>query len=105
METIPDTLVAPTFDLASSTNTQLIINWNAPTSGVETGGSSVTIDSYTLYWDQGLGTNTYVSLITQTTTSYTHTGLTGGNTYSYEVLATNKYGDGILSSSASATTG
>lgn len=64
METVPEVLDAPTFNLASSTNTQLVIDWNAPTQGVETGGSSVTITSYTLYWDQGLGTGDYVSLVT-----------------------------------------
>src|SRR5207247_1557209 len=67
------------------------LTWNAPSTN---GGSPIT--GYKVYRSTSSGTETgYVSL--GNVTSYTNTGLTGGTTYFYKVLAVNSIGVSPLS--------
>lgn len=55
---------------------------------------------YELFWDSGLGTEIYTSLVVITNTAqtqYTKSGLTQGTTYKFKILARNIYGDGPTS--------
>ena len=82
--------------MSASTNTQIVLSWTALVAGTSTGGSSVSITNYELYWDQG--TNTFVTLTTTPLLTYTATGLTGGTTYQFKVRAINIFGNGAFSS-------
>ena len=79
------------FSATAASSTQINLSWAAPASN---GGASIT--SYTLRRN---GTLIYSGL----GTSFSDTGLTPGNGYSYTVLATNSAGNGPTAS-ASATT-
>lgn len=86
---------ALTNDPTTTTDTVIRFTWTAPAYD----GGSPLID-YTVYWDQGDGTDNYVLLeenvpSEEYTTSVT---LIAGTTYSFKVLATNLVGDSPLSS-------
>jgi Fibronectin type III domain len=87
----------------SGTDTTLVVGWTALTTSSDTGNSAIT--SYKLEWNQGDGTDTYVTLAVtdSSTTSNTLTGLTAGNTYRFRVSAANVYGYGSASVTASFT--
>jgi hypothetical protein len=100
-------MTAPSFDIATSTNTQIKVTWNLLT-GTGTGGSSVSITNYIVEWDQGLGgTTNYVSLATviAPTAFYIKTALTTGTAYQFRVYGQNKYGNGPTSTATSVIAG
>jgi hypothetical protein len=102
VENIPSQVSTPTFDITTSTDTQITLTWTGLT-GANKGGSSVTLTRYEIWWTSVSSSNTFTLLTTTTssTTSYTKTGLTPGITYFFKVGAVNDYGDGPLSSYAS----
>ena len=100
IETTPVAMAGPSFDPSTSTNTQIVLTWAALT-GVNAGGSSVSITSYDLQWDQGTSTWQSLTSTTGSVTTYTVTALTGGTTYQFKIAATNKYGTGPYSSAVS----
>ena len=61
IETLPLQMSAPSFDIATSTNTQIKLTWNLLT-GTGTGGSSVSLTNYVIEWDNGSGSGTFVSM-------------------------------------------
>jgi hypothetical protein len=66
--------------------------------GASNGGTSI-ID-YQVWYDDGLGTGTYIELVSALTErEYTTTGLYSGLTYSFKVRARNSVGYGVLSDS------
>jgi hypothetical protein len=87
---------------ASTTTSQLAVDFVALTTGAETGGS--TIDSYHLQWDQGSGSwenlfgedGSYQLLTTYLVTS----GVAGGSGYRFKVRAHNTHGWGEYSEEA-----
>jgi fibronectin type 3 domain-containing protein len=86
---------APTALGASAVGTQINLGWTAP---------SGPVSSYNIYRGTsagGEGMTPYRNGIT--TTSFSDTGLTPGNTYYYEVSAVNSAGEGALSNEAHAT--
>jgi len=98
-QTTPGQMSAPTYDDSTSDNDSVDLLWTAPT-GVTAGGTSVTITSYLLEWNQGSATNVWQTLEAATTlTTKTQTGLTEGETYQFRISATNTYGTGSTPSS------
>ncbi len=65
---LPTTLAAPT-----ATTSQIGLTWSAPTGSVS---------NYKVYLE---GNGTAIATVTAPTTAYTHTGLTSGQTYKYQV--------------------
>ena len=88
VETVPHKVTAVSYDVENSSNTEIIVNWDAVT-GLATGGSPIL--EYTVEFDQGTGA--WISSTTTDTTA-TFITLTGGVTYSFKVAAANKYGTG-----------
>ncbi len=90
---------APTGLAASATSaTQINLSWNAPSNG----GSAIT--GYKIEYKTGSGS--YSVLVANTasaSTTYSHTGLTTGATYTYKISAINSIGTGNVSSEVSAT--
>ena len=78
VEGVPAQMSTPSFDIATSTKSQVVLAWAAAT-GAAAGGSSLTISNYLLEWDAGAAT--WSSYQTPTPTGATSTGLTGGVTY------------------------
>ena len=81
----------------SKTETEITLSWGSLT-GIATGNSAIT--AYNLYWDNNSGTvsNLVVSgLINQ----FTVQGTTGGQTYQFQVTASNVYGEGERSQTLS----
>ena len=82
-------------------NQELDASWQAPSSN---GGSAVT--GYKVQWKESTDswdTAAEVSEATETGTTHTLTGLTGGVEYSVRVIATNDVGDGPASAEAKGT--
>lgn len=50
IETLPTQASTPSFDPVTSTNTMIVLTWSALT-GSSTGGSSVSITNYEIYWN------------------------------------------------------
>jgi cellulose 1,4-beta-cellobiosidase len=99
MENIPSVMSPPTIVSSSITNTLVPLTWTAPT-GVAAGGSSVSITTYDL--ERSPDGSTWTSLVTGlTTTSYSDSTVTGGNTYYYNIKPHNKYGAATAYSAAS----
>lgn len=79
--------------------TQINLSWTAPSNN---GGASIT--GYKIEAKSGSGTYfVLVSNTASTATSYSHTELTTGTTYTYKVSAINSAGSGTASNEASAT--
>ena len=94
------TPAAPTSVAGTNGDTQSVITWTAPT---DTGGSAITGYKIKCGATSGYPGNATVYHQTNTTTSYTKTGLTNGTQYSIQVAAVNAEGDGTYSSTATAT--
>ena len=80
---------------------ELDVTWQAPSSN---GGSAVT--GYKVQWKESADswdTEADVTQATETGTTHTITGLTGGVEYAVRVIATNDVGDGPASSEAAGT--
>ena len=95
--TAPQSLTLATGDQ----DQQLVASWQAPSSN---GGSDVT--GYRVQWKESTGswdTEADVSQATETGTTHTITGLTGGVEYAVRVMATNGVGDGPASAEAKGT--
>jgi subtilase family serine protease len=98
--TVPTVPSAPQNLVATAGNAQVALKWNAPSSN---GGAAIT--GYNVYRGAttgGEGT-TAIANLSGSTTSYTDTGLTNGNTYYYTVKAVNSVGTSSASNEASAT--
>ena len=104
--TVPVAATAPTAPQSLSVATgdqdqELEASWQAPSSN---GGSAVT--GYKVQWKEAADswdTAADVSEATETGTTYTITGLTGGVEYAVRVMATNDVGDGPASTEAKGT--
>ena len=86
---------------AGDQDQELETSWQAPSSN---GGSAVT--GYRVQWKEATDswdTAADVSEATETGTTYTITGLTGGVEYAVRVIATNDVGDGSASTEAKGT--
>ncbi len=81
-----------------SSNTEVVLNWTAPTSD---GGSAIT--SYNIYEGTAPGTETLLQNTGSAGASTTVVGLTNGTTYYFKVSAVNGIGEGPVSNEASAT--
>jgi len=83
--------------VASASPTQLNLSWKAPS---DNGGPAVT--GYKI--EVKSGSNPYAILVSNTgsVTSYSHSGLTTGTTYTYKVSAINSVGTGSPSNEVSA---
>ena len=95
--TVPLSLTVATGDQIQ----ELDASWQAPSSN---GGSAVT--SYKVQWKEAADswdTAADVSEATETGTTHTVTGLTGGVEYAVRVIATNDVGDGPASTEAKGT--
>jgi hypothetical protein len=94
--TVPGT---PTGLVATATSaTQINLSWTAPSNG----GSAIT--GYKIEYKSGTGTYSVLVANTATaSTTYSHTSLTTGTTYTYKISAINAIGTGSVSSEASAT--
>jgi subtilase family serine protease len=90
--TVPTVPSAPQNLVATAGNAQVTLTWDAPSSN---GGSAVT--GYDIYRN---GTEIATNIAP---TSYTDTGLTNGDTDTYQVTAVNAVDQSPLSTSASAT--
>jgi len=86
--------------LSASPISPTIVNlsWSAPSS---TGGASIT--GYKIEVKKGTGAYETLVSSTNSTTKYSHTGLTTGTTYTYKVYAINSVGIGPASAESSAT--
>ena len=94
---------APTGLTAIASGTTAInLSWSAPGS---TGGSAITGYKIEVSSDGGSSWSDLVANTSNTTTTYTHTGLGGGDTRHYRVSAINANGAGTASNVDSATTG
>ncbi len=79
--------------------TQISLLWTAPSNN---GGAVIT--GYKIEVKSGSGSyTTLISNTQSTSTTYSHTGLTTGTTYTYKVSAINSAGSGIASNESSAT--
>ena len=91
---------APTGLTATAVSSSKIeLSWTAPANN---GGYPVT--GYKIEYKKGIGT--YLSLVSNTvntTTTYSHTGLTTGTAYTYKISAINSIGTSTASAEASAT--
>lgn len=98
---VPGTMSTPTRG-AASTESSIVVEWTAPSTQAETGGSSIT--GYEIVWDAGDGSadTTLAGLVSSyTSTSYTQgSGLTEGDDYLFKVRAKNIYGWGPYSAVA-----
>ncbi len=83
---------APTGLVATAGNSQVSLTWNA-----STGATSYNVKRATV------SGGPYATVTSQTTTSYTNTGLAGGTTYYFVVTAVNVVGESGNSNEASAT--
>ena len=101
VETLPTNLSVVSVALAGTSNVATQVAWTALT-GAATGGSNVAVTDYELYWDQGHGS--WLSLANTTGLTYSATGLSGGQTYAFEIRAYNKYGYGPFTAAASVQT-
>jgi hypothetical protein len=82
---------APTILTSSVTTTSIPLTWTTPT-GINAGGSSVSISSYDL-WHSTDG-STWVPLVTgHTPTTFTHTITPSSLLNYYQIKANNKYGN------------
>jgi hypothetical protein len=92
IRSVPNAMAIPA--VVSYSDTAISISWTALTAAA-TGNSAIT--AYNLQWDSGSG-STFTDLTSQTATTYSVTGLTGGTTYQFQVRARNVYGYGSYSS-------
>lgn len=91
---------APTNLVATVATNQINLSWSAPSN---TGGYQIT--GYKIEYKVGSGA--YSVLVQNTasaTTTYSHTGITAGQTYVYRVYAINSVGTSVPSSEATAGT-
>ncbi len=90
--------LAPLNLQATAGNGQVNLAWSAPSSN---GGAPIT--SYTIYKSTVQGQETKSVTLTNTSTSYTDTSVTNGQTYYYTITATNIAGESPQSNEATAT--
>lgn len=94
-----DALAAPsapmTLAVTNASSSHIDLSWLAPASD---GGSAIT--TYTVY--RGASSGSGVSVASTTSTSYSDTNVTGGNTYYYTITASNAVGEGPHSNEVSA---
>ncbi len=85
---------APVDLTLSYSGTTITVNWSAVSDAT----------SYNIYWnDGGVTTSEYVKLDSTSDVSYSHTGITAGVNYSYQISAVNSGGEGSLSTGVSVT--
>jgi len=81
---------APTCSLKILTKTGIRVSWTVPTNG----GSAIT--GYRIYRSTSSGTETLLTSVAASATSYTDTATTRGGVYYYRVAAVNAYGTGPM---------
>jgi cellulose 1,4-beta-cellobiosidase len=81
---------------ATAGNAQITLNWSAPAND---GGGAIT--GYIVY--RGTNDSSLSVLTSVTTTTFVDTGLMAGQTYYYEICATNQAGEGAMTTVVSAT--
>ena len=84
----------------SVANTQINLSWSAPS---KTGGSDITGYKIEVSTDSGDNWTVLEATTSSSDTTYSHKGLTSGNTRHYRVSAINDIGTGPVSNKASAT--
>jgi fibronectin type III domain protein len=82
-------------------SSEIDLSWNAPT---DNGGSAITGYSVLRSRDGGSTWNFVTSNTGSTATTFAHTGISAGSTYTYSVHAINSIGTSYASNIASATT-
>lgn len=82
---------------ASSGDTQVTLNWSAPSD------NRSEITDYKIYRSTISNTEIYLANVGSAATSYIDTGLTNGTTYYYKVSAINSIGEAVLSNEASSS--
>ncbi len=87
---------APSGLVAAAGNAQVVLTWQAPASD---GGSAIT--SYKVYRGTTAGSETLLTTLGNVST-YTDSAVTNGQTYFYQVTATNALGESAKSSEVSA---
>ncbi|MDE1842850.1 MAG: fibronectin type III domain-containing protein, partial [Thaumarchaeota archaeon] len=95
VQTVPS---APQNLIANAGTAQVSLTWSQPASN---GGSAIT--SYNIYRGTTSGGENTVPIASATSTSYTDSSLTNGQTYYYKVTAVNAIGESTASNEASAT--
>jgi hypothetical protein len=83
---------APTIGIAAAGNTSAIVTWIAP---ISDGGSAIT--GYTIIAVNAAGTTAATATATGTANAAIILGLTSGQSYQFQVFATNAVGAGALS--------
>ena len=99
VEPAPTVPGAPVLTATANGETQIDLSWTVP----DTGGRA--LDKYSIDVSADGGTTWGPQAdVGSTTTTYSHTGLTGGTTRHYRVAAVNPIGTGAWSNVDSATT-
>jgi subtilase family serine protease len=95
--TVPTVASAPQNLKATAGNAQVALSWSSPSSN---GGSAIT--NYNVYRGTSSGGETLLATLGNVL-AYTDTPVTNGQTYYYQVTATNSVGESSRSNEASAT--
>lgn len=77
---------------ASASNASVALSWSSVSGAT----------SYKIYYSTSSSVSSSSSSVTTTSTSYTHSGLTNGNSYYYKIAAVNSAGEGPTSGTTSA---
>ena len=95
---MPEQVLNLQYTITESTNEQIHLTWDMPVD-YNAGGQDVVITSFTVevMANPDDPSAAYVADGLPTTNEYMATGLTGGVTYRFKILATNVYGDGLSS--------
>lgn len=107
VETAPLAITTLTQDDTQLSNTQVYLQWTAPTASVLRGGYSVSITGYAVYWKQTPSASDWTLIADNLSTTYllvqdsTATPLESGQTASFKVVAINKYGYGPIDATTS----
>eukprot|EP00347_Sterkiella_histriomuscorum_P017133 403350540 len=104
IQNIPTKMSGVSFDADLSTSTKLYLTWNAVTSGINKGGSDLTILGYDLWWNQGPSINSFTQLTYTSNTYFNLESLTKNTNYQFKIATENVYGLSTYSDIVTITT-